>query len=667
MLESGLEVFMHKKRFLFLILSFSICVFFGFSQKTSASTLNNLDVLRGQYLTPNDEWFDMFNEQYYSELYSVLGDTTYSIHTKNEDDIVSLHDYGSTNFLLCDCGKDYYTHITIFLSDPDTAELELSLYNNDCGCSEYYYIGPSDYNGIFTDGEYYLALHDRDTLFLYDDSDDSIITDSNIISKVYELLTSMLYYSRNEFLMFKNNNNYVIDTLNANAFFSTDVFNKIKLTFGNSSACKEQLVFKSFSGGKFLYNNNEYNSFTIDFNYNNSAVSYDMYIGDIKLSVGKHIIKIIDNNEFVCSTKYGTCVPFSLNWELQSFITLSNEKYYTAYFDSRGGEEVPTLTFTATDKIFPHNAISTNVENPIILPSTTKEGFKFLGWSYSEEPNCYEYSTMDFISLTVDYDLYFYANWEDLRLNGDYKSNGYFILGKDGEEYLQSFSANVEFKSRNRLFSIMRFTFDDNGRYLYYDDLLVAYSNSESSGNVIWTSESYSNISFDNVYCDNNDFNLFIKYNFSLGSDDFASFSGYYCFDENVNYSKTLLIYSSFVSNGNVYRKIFVDNGTIYYDKTAVYDNVNGWTDEKYRLVNFSDTSILLENYALMLKYGDFGYVSFNSTNNNVTDLLFSFADIPVRIMSQLLDISIFGTTLFIAFCSILTVLICITVIKKFW
>lgn len=340
---------------------------------------------------------------------------------------------------------------------------------------------------------------------------------------------------------------------------------------------------------------------------------------------------------------------------------------YYAYFDSRGGEEVESFMLLKDYKIFPHDVISTNVEKYYILPSITRSGYKFLGWTFSESPDDY-LSSLSFSSLETGItDYYFYANWEPLFLNGNYTCNDYFTINRDGYESVKSFDAKIVFSSNNKVFSNMKFVVDDSGCYLFYDNIKVAYSNSDTSGNIFWFAKSYSNITFDNVFFDNESFLLFLDYNFVSGTKEFVNFSGYYYFNETVDYTNTLSFYSSFISNGNIYSKIYVDNGAIRYDNTLVYDSVYGWVDENYRLVNFSDTSVSLENYSLILKYGIFDYISFNSTDNNITDLLFSFADIPVRIMSQLLDISIFGTTFFVVFCGILTFLIVIVVIRKFW
>lgn len=167
-----------------------------------------------------------------------------------------------------------------------------------------------------------------------------------------------------------------------------------------------------------------------------------------------------------------------------------------------------------------------------------------------------------------------------------------------------------------------------------------------------------------------------------LGPIDVKNLSGWFSFYNNItlptstftiscNYT-LITSYSTDTESYNVGTSITISSGIITYhlvnlngsiDK-IVYNN-NKWVDSNFSIILFENYSVLpLTDYNRMISLGTRALIP-KKSNSSATDLLFSIVDIPFYYISKFLNISLFGTTLFIIVCTIITIGLVIWVVKK--
>lgn len=376
----------------------------------------------------------------------------------------------------------------------------------------------------------------------------------------------------------------------------------------------------------------------------------DNYVLDVELTPNDEVISLLGSQNVLIKNLFSG-LPFTQP-------EISTALFYDYYNELIETREVPTN--------FEWVNIGYNNSNMPYLDNINS--LYFVGWEYSRDFT--ETNRNSFISVTQGYQsIYFYPKYINTILNGTYTSNKYFTLGNIDDVPIRAFNSQFNFSSNGQSFSRLKFTFNGDTFYLYYDDLLVAFQSRNSNDFIHWTNLKYSNITFDNSYPNDINAYYFIIRNFHLGSISVSDISGYYYFNENpigTNSSNNTFRFL-FISNGELFNSLSIlSNGSVLYDNQIVYNgDTNSWVNEKFRLININKTQIESEQMQILLSNGVFSYVDVNG-DYEFSDVLFSIADIPVRIMSQLLDVSIFGVSLFTALCGIITILLVAFVIKKF-
>ena len=168
--------------------------------------------------------------------------------------------------------------------------------------------------------------------------------------------------------------------------------------------------------------------------------------------------------------------------------------------------------------------------------------------------------------------------------------------------------------------------------------------------------------------------------------------------DDN-SYTTTYNGYYTFTSNSLTFDRIFVTGNTLF--SQSLYFGFDNWfypNDNKELLFNYynvenggmsftyfdypfvdnqvnTSSNLLISNgkmtkscYSYMSSVGIFAYVHDNTYDNaTFKDLLFSIMDSPLYMITQLLSFELFGVNMFVALTGLLTIIVLLILIRKFW
>lgn len=147
-------------------------------------------------------------------------------------------------------------------------------------------------------------------------------------------------------------------------------------------------------------------------------------------------------------------------------------------------------------------------------------------------------------------------------------------------------------------------------------------------------------------------------------------YNGFYTFID-TDYNASWLIYGAISINNELFNNMYYDNG--YSVGNQSFKNYNlkyiwsgAFVNSEYQSPNVYLGNCLISNtmYSRMSDMGVFGYVS---APNNVTfaGMVTSVIDAPIYMLSQLFSFELFGVQFYIAFMSIVTVVLICFLIKK--
>ena len=188
------------------------------------------------------------------------------------------------------------------------------------------------------------------------------------------------------------------------------------------------------------------------------------------------------------------------------------------------------------------------------------------------------------------------------------------------------------------------------------------YSNNQLMG---WLSNNYRFIELIDATTTNLN-TLGVSFGFTRSN--FRLVNGWFTFNYNIvdinQYINNL--YLPFTSNGVYYTNLNINGDYILYDTTIVYkfDNFN-WSNVSFRLLYLESTYITESDYNLLSSYGVWSYVDINP-NYTLSDLIFTFVDIPIYTLTRLLNFEFIGVSLIVALGSLLLLFLIFKLFKKF-
>lgn len=239
---------------------------------------------------------------------------------------------------------------------------------------------------------------------------------------------------------------------------------------------------------------------------------------------------------------------------------------------------------------------------------------------------------------TTDVDLTFTHN--DCTAYFDFDNNGYFdspfiieITGDSGDDFYVNLTTDF---AGSRVYGNTEYNFYDLPSYLGEFCLYFATP----------------------YYLSAVEYNQFITYFTNEGNGLVNFYSGYFALNNSVNFSN--------VNNFSLIGVVSVNNrlyNSFYKDMvSAFYTNgdINISNHNCYFSGILIPQSVLIE----LNKIGVWAYLPDTSTSD-FEDLFFSIADTPVIFLRDLMNFEIFGVSVFVGFCSLITVLLIVLVIKK--
>lgn len=130
-------------------------------------------------------------------------------------------------------------------------------------------------------------------------------------------------------------------------------------------------------------------------------------------------------------------------------------------------------------------------------------------------------------------------------------------------------------------------------------------------------------------------------------------------------------VYGNFIIDNNVYTEMTFDYGN--NDKIIAYGqgNPSGYVVYENNAYKTANRNVLIQNTLLpypirayLSNSGTFTYVP-PTTTNDFADLIFSVMDAPVYYLTSLFSFELFGIQFYIAFMSIVTLLLIVAVVRK--
>lgn len=154
------------------------------------------------------------------------------------------------------------------------------------------------------------------------------------------------------------------------------------------------------------------------------------------------------------------------------------------------------------------------------------------------------------------------------------------------------------------------------------------------------------------------------------------AYTGWYTFNGNINtVNEYFNLYGNVTVGNSLYNHLYGshESDNVFYLQSQysinrtilpyhLHDDT-GWHSSQ--LVYFTGVLIPEKERTVLLQLGMFNYVP-DVPNTSLTELIFSVVDSPVYFLYSMLNFEVFGTSLFIAFCSLVTCAVLIFVAKKF-
>ena len=220
---------------------------------------------------------------------------------------------------------------------------------------------------------------------------------------------------------------------------------------------------------------------------------------------------------------------------------------------------------------------------------------------------------------------------------------------------------SLTFTALKRTYSSIKVT---NGR-MYYGDTLVYDSG-------IWKNESLRLINFE-VASTSQALLQFLTAHADKGDHLPIRVTGWFTFfTENFNLTDLMIPNNyrfnlNFTTNSGFYDyfDIIIDSSSkvqIYFATTLVFDGTK-WIEPQNQYILITGTYLTPPDYAFIQRFGTFGYVQ-PPKDESFSDIVYSIADTPFKVLSNLLSVELFGVTFFTAVCGLLLVLVCVYVIK---
>lgn len=238
----------------------------------------------------------------------------------------------------------------------------------------------------------------------------------------------------------------------------------------------------------------------------------------------------------------------------------------------------------------------------------------------------------------------------------------------------QNYNFTFNFNSNNTTWTSISFDMSLNQ---------LKYGNTIVFNNGVWTNTNYKII---DIVEDSSDFELFtfIDTYYEQGNTLPVYVNGYFTFSSNplIFPKDYLYAYASYFGGNELYNFIGIagtgkinytlydpetintDNPTIVFSQT-VFDSSTGWIDNQYRYVLFNNTYIPRKLYDALSNLGQWGYIPTEQPEYTLTDLFFGIVDTPVKYISSLMSFELFGINVFIGFCSLITLLVAMYIIKR--
>lgn len=192
-----------------------------------------------------------------------------------------------------------------------------------------------------------------------------------------------------------------------------------------------------------------------------------------------------------------------------------------------------------------------------------------------------------------------------------------------------------------------------------------------------------------NLFYDNNDYGLMTDETFNTFFYVSTKINGYYTFNQSLvavnlpsndfqtdsyNYKSIngTFVYQTennyYLFSGVTYS--YIDNYIIFdMYSTSGYDDLiidTSFTDKNLRYVYFDNQYIDYYLYNWLETNGTFDYVYYNPKNASFWEVINSYVNIPITIISSMLSVSIFetGVTLLLVFATLITIVIAFKVVK---
>lgn len=183
-------------------------------------------------------------------------------------------------------------------------------------------------------------------------------------------------------------------------------------------------------------------------------------------------------------------------------------------------------------------------------------------------------------------------------------------------------------------------------------------------------------IYFDDYFYVPSDSSKLFRHVFFAESNEYViNYTGWYSFNSNINSVNNYFnVYGNVSSNNTLYNHLYGSHEAdgIYYLQSNLSINLTlrpyimhddtGWHSSQ--LVYFTGVLIPYEMRQRLLSLGNFNYIP-DVPNTTLPEVIFSVVDAPVFYLYSLFNFDVFGTNLFIAFTSLVTLVVVIAILKK--
>lgn len=252
----------------------------------------------------------------------------------------------------------------------------------------------------------------------------------------------------------------------------------------------------------------------------------------------------------------------------------------------------------------------------------------------------------------------------------DFDVGGYYYYYNSANDYGIDIMSNFYILCDGGVFDVEITNIDEEVyNFWFSDDLDFSHLMDKAQRTYIYITEPYS---MTNTQAD-----YFYKFFTSVGNSYCERYTGWFTFNNTTPQSTSdFIVFGNLSINNSLFSSLHCYNGSFggvvanaqYYNGTVqqsyTFINSEGYIDDfKIKNAYFNDVFLAQTDKLNLARFGTFQYVPYVQ-QYTFGDMIFNIMDAPIYMLSKLMGVELFGIEIYLAFTSVITIMLICFVIK---